>query len=106
MIDLPENSSHIQSFRVNGSFYGHWICTETDVVFLVSEAAQVLATYSQNATMRDAEGIKIGSFRMGARYTWYFVCHNEAETQYDGYGNDLLNAEVEISKLFIEGKLK
>jgi hypothetical protein len=104
MKNLPPNTGIIQSFRVNSRRYVHSICTKTDVVFLTNDAGEVLATYSQNAAMIGPDGEDIGRFKLGARYCWYFDLENGKI--FDGFGNDLLNAEVEISKLFIEGKLK
>lgn len=94
-----DEGSTIECFAVNGKFYEHVIFPADDRVELLSFNGTVLLTYTSDCKVMQ-EGERIGSFRMGRDYTWTY--HSKGNGKSMSFGKDLLAAEIEFSKSWLE----
>lgn len=97
-------ASFIEAFDLNGVAYMHHIfCSEDDRVELSDEDNNVLLTYTANCYVFDKDKKHVAYVSMDKNYCWYFKTDNE---EYAFGMRDLLKAEVEFSKLYIQGAIK
>lgn len=95
--------AHIRTFVVNGAMYEHRIFPAEDYRVECKDIdGNMILTYTSNCTVLDKHKRQIGLFTTNKESQWVF--------QYNGrtfqFGENLLNAEVGVSELYIRGVLE
>lgn len=92
--------SHIKTFEHNEKVYHHYINTNTDAVSLFDENKEILLTYYNDASAITPSGAHYGrfSYKNYPNWSWQGADGNDIQQ----FGKDLLAAEVEVSKMFID----
>jgi len=98
-----ERGSPIGMFRANGRIYEHRIfISSDDRVECQDEDGNLVLKYTANCDVFDHKGDRVGRWHMH-KGEWYF--QSEKDDQKHFYKRDLLEAEMKVSQLYIEGKL-
>lgn len=97
-------TSHIGSFRINGKFYSHNLhFRDDDRVECIDPDGNVILTYTSSSyVIKGNKGCEVlGSLRTKDG-VWVF-CQEGKPNYY--LGKNLLESEIEFSKLYIKGEL-
>lgn len=104
MIRDKNTQSPVGRFAVKGKVYTHVIyCADDDRVECLDEDGKIIFTYTSKCDMLDSQGKIIGRWNTDNRYSWYLKLENGMRHT---FGIDLLEAEMEASKMFLTGELK
>lgn len=98
------NSSHIKTFRANETtVLSHDIYFDDDRVECTDAGSgQLILTYDASCNVYDASSNIIARSRTTRENVWYFEKEDGTIIEVN-CGNDLLKAEIEFSKLYVEG---
>lgn len=105
-MDRDKNTvSETGAFRLNGKFYQHVLyIADDDRVECQDDKKNMVLTFTADSYVFDKNKTQIGRCRMKFRTDeWVFVQEGD-DTEID-MGRDLLRGEVEIAKMYLEGKL-
>ena len=97
-------ASPVGSFLLGNCLYSHSIfCADDDRVELQDNKGNTLMTYTANCAVLDKDGEEVGRWNMdNNRWVYY----NFSDKQEITFKYDLLEAEMEVSKMFLKGELK
>lgn len=96
-------STSVGSFHLNGKWYDHQIyCADDDRVECLDEDDNLILIFTSDCHVLDHNKQQVGTFHMVSGQTWIYV--DSISTRQ--YGTDLLKAEIEVAKLYIQGELK
>lgn len=97
-------STSVGSFHLNGKWYDHRIyCADDDRVECLDEDGNVILTFTANCHVLDNDKQELGKWKTNNSYQWYVKLNNQ---KMFSFGTDLLEAEMEVSKMYIKGELK
>lgn len=99
-------SSHLSSFSLGDKLYKHVIfIDEDDRVELQDGRGTTVLTYTADCVVYDKDKSLLGMFSMDGRGRWLFQGRGKHSQPYT-FTHDLLEAEVEVSKMYLNGELK
>lgn len=98
------DSSHLKTFRGNQlTILSHDIYFDDDRVECTNaETGELILTYDASCNVYDASSNVIARSHTTSNNVWYFEKEDGKIIEVN-CGNDLLKAEVEFSKLYVEG---
>lgn len=93
-------ASHIESFTAGGAIYRHVIfCSDDDRVEMQDDSGKTILTFTSDCEVHDELSGQIGTFHMrGDDHHWDYKQIGQGTIT---FGQDLLKAEVEVSKLYL-----
>lgn len=103
---MPRNErrSYIGCFSVGSEIYEHVIFTDTDDrVECLDQDGKLILTFTANCLVKMPNNDILGRWNMRGK-NWYFT--SERDDKEYVYDHDLLEAEMKVSELFIEGVIK
>lgn len=89
-------------FRVGDHTYSHHSNDTDDSVELHDEDNKRVLMFDSDAFVHDEKNTIIGKFRLDGDSRWVYIESSDSARPDQTFGRDLLEAEIEISKQYIQ----